>query len=115
MHDHVILFETPLRSELTKCNPRVSPCCVRRARPLWPVRCEHLRHGCGGADRLLAERGLYVQDKRALAAAKAGIAMMVVLLAALSALAVRRDPRLRNRIAGAVKWRVEGVAVNEHS
>ena len=43
------------------------------------------------------------------------IAMMAVLLAAVIALAVRRDPRLRNRIAGAVKWRVEGVAVYERN
>ena len=61
--------------ELTKCNPRVSPCCVRRARPLWPVRCEHLKYGCAGSNKDLEKWRLFVRDKRAWAAAKAAAAV----------------------------------------
>ena len=50
--------------ELTKCNPRVSRCCVRRAQPLWPVRCEHLKYGCAGGNKDLEKWRLFVQTAR---------------------------------------------------
>ena len=95
--------------ELTKCNPRVSPCCVRRARPLWPVRCEHLKYGCAGSNKDLEKWGLFVRDKRAWAAAKAAAAVAAVALAALTALRLkRRGPLLRCGPEGAlarVEWK----------